>query len=479
MAIDQSIFVRVPPPIEGQPGPFPSDNELLIKKGTQDKLFIGGHYYSDKSPVPALAMAVVYKAWRSLGGPSASERPDWFCRVMTWSSSGVAYLVAVVSIFLLGKTLGLSGWWPMVLAGSFGFGSVAIAYVQQVNNHILLLGVGAILWLGLLRWSRLSDSDTSARDCPSLVSGRSLTEKATEHPGPEDSGSSVRLRQPDNPPRLLSPRWLAGLGCLAGIGYTIDLGAGPLLAFTAGIAVVLFSWQNRGWTRRIVQPMIFALAALPWLCLHHGVNYDVGGTWKPANAVPEYLAWPGSPFNATNMTGSGIPHESFWKCLSYSFDLLVGKKGFLGHNLPLYLAMLMLPVLAWRRPGEWPILFAATLWALSTWFLYAITSTNASGGCCSVRWFVPLLIPGYLVLAVAIRDKIYCRADAIVLMVGGCMLAFSMTWVGPWWMRVVPGYWFIMAGTLLLWGGWRLAKWLRRSSKNQPQELKLNPRNAA
>src|SRR5438105_13069285 len=58
LAIDDSIFVRVPQPAsEGQVGPYPSTENHLVLYGTQDKLLIDGHFYSDKSPVPAVLLA--------------------------------------------------------------------------------------------------------------------------------------------------------------------------------------------------------------------------------------------------------------------------------------------------------------------------------------------------------------------------------------------------------------------------------------
>jgi hypothetical protein len=91
LCIDDSIFVRVPP----DHAPYPAHERGLLRHGTLDKLYINGHYYSDKSPVPALLMAGVYQVWRWAGGPSARQRPEWFCWWMTLASSGVAFVVAV------------------------------------------------------------------------------------------------------------------------------------------------------------------------------------------------------------------------------------------------------------------------------------------------------------------------------------------------------------------------------------------------
>src|SRR5690349_4034542 len=73
LVIDDSIFVRVPPPEEGRPAPYPPDRPDLLLLGTRDKLLVGGHFYSDKSPVPNVLMAGLYRAWLALGGPTADE----------------------------------------------------------------------------------------------------------------------------------------------------------------------------------------------------------------------------------------------------------------------------------------------------------------------------------------------------------------------------------------------------------------------
>ena len=79
-------------------------DDALSTRGTLDKLFINGHYYSDKSPVPALFMAGVYAALQALTGLTARDRPDLFCWALTLLTSGVAYVVAVWSVFRLGST---------------------------------------------------------------------------------------------------------------------------------------------------------------------------------------------------------------------------------------------------------------------------------------------------------------------------------------------------------------------------------------
>ena len=98
-AIDDSIFVQVPELRDGQASPYPTGDGLLQKYGTKDKLYIRGHYYTDKTPLPSYYLAGVYQCFRWLGGPSAHDRPDRFCRLMVVASSGVSFVLAVWGIF--------------------------------------------------------------------------------------------------------------------------------------------------------------------------------------------------------------------------------------------------------------------------------------------------------------------------------------------------------------------------------------------
>ncbi len=397
LAIDHSVFVQVPPP--PQPAPYPADEPVLLRHGTLDKLFISGHYYSDKSPVPAVLLAGSYQLLKWATGWTARTHPDHFCRAMTLASSGLAYVLAVLGVYVLGGRLRLGLSLRLLLAASFGLATVALPYTAHVNNHILLLGVTT--WL--------------------TVSVHSLAEESRQG-------------------RVGSWRLIL-LGLLAGLGYTIDLGVGPvLLVCTLLFVVACF--------RRITPAAIVIAAALPWLALHHALNHAVGGTWGPANAVAEYFRWPGSPFSASNLTG-GWAHAGPGSFLLYAASMLFGKRGFFGHNLPLFL---LLPALApllrlrRRRPEVW--------WALGccagAWLLYAATSNNSSGQCLSIRWFVPLLAPAYLLLALALRVFPKFRIAFVLLSAWGCMLVLLMR-EGPWTKHVVPGFWILQAAALLSW----------------------------
>jgi hypothetical protein len=238
------------------------------------------------------------------------------------------------------------------------------------------------------------------------------------------------------------------MGCLAGLGYTIDLGAGPvLLAATAALVAFRF--------RRLAALVVFLSPAMPWLVLHHALNFAIAGSWQPANALPEHFAWPGSPFHAGNLTGSWA-HDGLGSFLVYAASMLLGKRGFLGHNLALFLllpgAVLLLRSFRSRRPE--------VLWALGfcagVWLLYAATSNNSSGQCLSIRWFVPLLAPAYFLIALLLCRCRRFRLPFLLLSAWGGVLVLGMG-EGPWSRHMVPGFWFIQATALASWG---LCHWL-------------------
>jgi hypothetical protein len=389
LQIDASIFVAVP---TEPPFPYHESDRLSLARGTCDKLLIDGRYYSDKSPVPALAMAGVYQLLQWTTGLRAADNPRSFIRSMTLASSGLAFVLAVWWIWTMALHLRLDLAWSLVLVTAFGLGTIALPYSRHVNNHVLLLAAAAGIMAHLA-------------------------------PG--------------------TPRRGWWLGTLAGIGYTIDLGAGPMLVLALVAYLVLA-------TRRTLVLAQFALAAFPWFMLHHAVNFAIGGTFCPANAVPQYLNWPGSPFNLSNMTGP-LNHGP-GSLVVYSLALLFGKRGFLFHNLPLLLALPGVVHLLRCRIAERSVIAFSLAWCVLTWLVYSVASTNYSGACCSIRWFVPLLAPGFFLVALTLRNWPDSRPGFVVLTIFGVFL-MAIAWRhGPWIQRMVPGYWPLVAEALICWG---------------------------
>jgi hypothetical protein len=326
-------------------------------------------------------------------------RPDLFCYVMTVAGSGLAYVIAVYCTYRLGEVMRLPMPARLVLTASLALSTFALCYTRHVNNHIAMLGVAMPLFLALARLA-------VAQDCA-------------------------------------ADRWpLLWVGTLAGLAYTIDLGPGPLLLTCLAPLI----WYR---SRRLSAVLLFGLATLPWLLTHHALNYAIGGSWKPVNTFAEYHAWPGCPFDASNLTG-GWNHTP-GRFVVYLAALLFGKHGFIGHNLPLFLALAGLPLLWRRRPTETPELIVGLAWSAGTWLMFGALSTNYAGQCCSIRWFAALLAPGYFTLAVLLREFPEYRLDLMVLSVWGAVLGAIMWWYGPWIPHMVPLFWPIQGAALATW----------------------------
>ena len=392
LAIDESIFVKVP---SSEPLPYPADDANLLKHGTLDKLYIDGHFYSDKPPVLSVLLAGVYQLWLWLGGPTARQRPDLFCYLMTVLSSGVGFILAVTCTYAMGLRLGLPFRVRALITASLALSTFALTYTRHVNSHVLSLGVMSALVLNVM----------------SLADGLTLR-------------------------RLLT------LGTLGGISYSLDLGIGPVLLLCLG-GLLLY--------RRASLPAlaVFSLAVVPWLAAHHGLNYAIGGTFKPANTYAEYHGWPGCPFDAKDLTGGW--NHSPGHFVIYAAAMLFGKRGLIGHNLPLFLAVLAVGMLLRQRRKETPELLFALAVFTGSWLIYAAFSTNYSGACCSVRWFLPLLPPAFYFIAVLLRDFPTYERDFVVLTAWGAVLGAIMWWNGPWTPRMVPLFWPIQACALVSW----------------------------
>ncbi len=419
--IDDSVFLHPPPdrPV------YDPHNELL-QKGTLDKLFIHGHWYSDKPPLVSLPLAAAYRLLMLGGAPAPSERPDVFAWILTVLLSGTGYAIAVGAMGILGTRAGLRGSWRWVWLLAFALATVLPAYTRSANSHIAQLGAVAAVAVLLCR-----------------VADAART-------GQVAWGS------------------LAAAGLITSFIYNLDFGIGPPFAAMM-LVIVALRTQNR------LAIAIGIAAMLPGVLAGHALHCAIGGDWvKPLNMHREYLQWPGSPF-AETMTG--VVHSRGFAQVAYSLDLLVGRRGFLTHNLPLLLAVTAGVLVLKRKAradsstqavpargrGDWYRLELVGLcgWCGWGWLMYGVLSTNHGGGCVSIRWFVPFLVPGFWLLAKLLAERPEFRPDFLALSGWGLILGASAWTVGMWWPRNVPLYWWCFGGALATWSLIRYFSWRR------------------
>lgn len=395
-AIDSSPFVDPRPAMAR--GVYPYSPALpALQEGTKDKLLIGGHWYSDKPAVISLLLAGLYRLGMPLGFPSPTDRPDLFAWWLTVLTACGAYGLAVGAVWRLGQILKLSRNLRLVWIGSFALATFALAYTRHVNNHIMFLGLAAVLWVNLVQTTR------------SLEIGR-----------------IAWLR-------------LATIGLLGGLAFNLDFAAGPLLLLALTAWVLL--------RFRLGQPvLVFGLASGPWVLLALAFNQSLGGVWIPINMVAQYQRWPGSPFDVHNMTG--VVRSAGLRDWIYPLAMLFGKHGFFNHNLPL----LLLPFAFSRlvRPVGYRLELGCGLaWCAATWLAYGFLSNNYSGASCSIRWFLPFLVPMFLVLGLHLSQRPNQVLYFVLLSFWGTVLGLIMWWGGPFRLRMVEYLWPIVSAALV------------------------------
>ena len=244
-------------------------------------------------------LAGVYELLHAGFGLTAAEHKEVFCYLLTLACCGVAYVAAVWGLYRLGRVLGLSPGWAAALTASFGLATVAPVYTRNVNSNLPTLTAAIAILLNL----------------------------------------TAPARSPRSP-------WAVGrlllIGTLAGFAYALEQPTGGLLLAAAAVAAAVR-------LRRPSAVVWVGLAALPWMALHHAVVYSYAGTLGPPNADPAVFDYPGSQFDAHNLTGRWN-HPGPGDFAVYAFLLLFGTRGFVLSN-PTLLAALPAAVWALRRPG--------------------------------------------------------------------------------------------------------------------------------
>ena len=346
LAIDGSIFVEPPPDAP----PYAPGSPANVT-GTYDKLYIGGHYYSDKPAVVTVLMAAAYWPLMWLGAP-APGRPPGHLLSASWQSSRARRVTPRPSA-ACGPSGGASALAPRVRLGwlaAFAFATVAPAYTRQVNNHIMQLAVLAGMCALLARAAATGGIGGAT------AAGLGHAGRAGLQPGSGKRPASRGGRGTAGD--LARPPGRAGAGVHA-----------------RGAAV--------GGGRNVGELLHRRRAEAD----EHGAGI------QPVAGVPVQ-----PPTNMTGFSRYGPVDQ-----VRYCYCLLFGTPGFVTHNLPLWLAA----AAGWgvlRKPfaGRAELL-AALAWCAATWLLYGLLSNNYSGKCVSIRWFVPFLAPGFWLLAVVLR----------------------------------------------------------------------------
>jgi hypothetical protein len=302
---------------------------------TGDKVFIDGHFYSDKPPVPAMLGAVVYFPLYHLGlklhgGNSLSY---YFITLLTVS---LFWLLGTLAFYQSMLFTGLDGERRLLAGVALGLGTIYLSWSTTFNNHEIAASFLAIGFYFLLK---AKHEDFVNRD-------------------------------------------LAVAGTFLSLAGAVDIPTGIFFAL-----FLVYVIRDPALNKRVlfyVLPLV--LTVLPTLA----INYSIHHSATPLQIYRSYFEYPGSPWiGSDELSGMGTNNPTF--TATYAFLTLFGPKGFLVYNPLLFVALWGLwHTIVQRGQFFWEGICIAAGSAILLLY-YWLTTNNFAGWSYSIRWFVPLL----------------------------------------------------------------------------------------
>ena len=311
---------------------FIIDESVFVSGG--DKVFIGGHFYSDKPAIPSILAAIVYAPLGALGlkldyGWNLSYYLIILFTIKAfWIVSILAFRSALLFTSIREERI------PFVIL-IYTFSSLAFSWSSSFNNHSL---AGSSLMIAFYLYLKGKHEDQNLA--------------------------------------------LIGSGLFFGLAASMDI---PTSIFLLGFGLLVI----HRWRASTPTGLFISGAFLP-LALHLGVNYSIGGTLLPLQINPEFFVFEGSAWTDSQAL-SGVRVNSPIFTLQYAFFTLFGSKGFVWYN-PLLFFLVPLLIKNTQRSKlfqiETLVILCGTIILMSYYWLF---SSNYGGWSYSIRWFIPVL----------------------------------------------------------------------------------------
>ena len=325
---------------------------------TGDKVFVDGHFYSNKLPLFSAATAGVYSILHSALGMTLDPTPcvpaddASACRAIGVGAARLTTFYWLTLLFAgVPSALLVALFWKALRdRGAGGLPSTAWAILLGLTSPIAPY---SIVYVG----------HVPAALC--LFAGFKLL---------MDTG------QPDAHALFRRNAFWAGL--LLSVAANIDLLL-SVFVLAVGVWIVARPSSDKRWAS-----VAFAAGALFPYALTALMNYSAAGTIWPLYFDPKGYDYPGTAFGSTFGGTSGFSSLEFG--LRYAYDMLVGRRGLFAFTpVLLYGLAGMGSVIRDRRP--WRGLTLAMLAGSVMLSAYLIARTDNFGGLAwGTRWFVPL-----------------------------------------------------------------------------------------
>jgi hypothetical protein len=347
-------------------------------RGTRDKIFRDGHYYSHQPPLLATLTSPVYWVIHQFGfslSNTLKVDPPYYLYVLF--TNGVAFAIMVM---LLARTFALAGAGSRTAAIAallLPLGTWLFPYSVVTNNH----GISAML-LAAVAYAML----------------------AIELAGSSTFRASL-------------------LGGALGLMTAFEVL--PIVSFVPAAAA--FLWWRRDRLLPVDWLAIGTGLVVPLLA-HAVLNFPITGDLVPAGFHTELFNFEGTTFTASELTGS-VKHGSFAALQRYAMDAMVTGKGYFT-LAPVLAVGLVTGVAGWRwwaraRATQMALLCGATA-SLGA----ALLTTNNLGGAAVGFRHATYLAPALLVL---LTPLLASRRRAGVVATWLVLAVAAMSAVVLWW----------------------------------------------
>lgn len=344
--------------------------------GGFDKVYINGHYYSDKPVFTALLGAAVYFPFYHLG---ITLGPGWNLAyyLITLFTVKLFWFLGVKTFYALLGRLEMKDKDRTLLTVALAVGSLYFSWSATFNNHVLS---AALLLFGLYFLLKVQ---------------------------PEGGNFWHYF-------------WAGLFFSLAGVqDFTI-------MTFYASFALYI---ALQGPLRRekfaYLLPLVLTVGPTLW------INYAISGSVVPFYLVKEYYLYPEYPLLEGNLF-TGMELKRGWDLVGHAVEFLFWKKGFLLHNPLTFLAIPLMGMVIARKGKFWKEGVVIAFASLVVIGAYLLTSLDYGGFAYSIRWFVPLLPLWYLYLyPIFTKDHPRLRRAFSVLFILSVVIA-SVGLVDPW-----------------------------------------------
>lgn len=368
---DESRMATIQSLVES--GSFVIDRSSFITTG--DKVFIDGHFYSDKPPAPALLGAAVY-APLYMAGLRLHEGNSIAYFLITLLTVGTCWLFGTLAFFYALRFTGMDAEHGLLAGVALGLGTIFLTWSTTFNNHEFAAGFLAIGFLFLLK---------------------------------------ARYEQ-----RVQQNLAIAGL--FLSLAGAADIPAGVF--YMLFLLNVLRDPALRKAAGFYLAPLLLTIA--PTLA----INYMIHGSVMPVQIYRSYFDYPGSPWlGSPDLSGMSTNEWRF--ALLYGLQTLIGPRGFLLYNPLLFVSIWGLAREIRRKGTFFYEALCVAAGSCAVLLYYWRMTTNYGGWSYSIRWFVPL-IPLLLFFFYPYLQHLNAKRPAFKALLGVSVVIAFVGALNPW-----------------------------------------------